>query len=713
MTDDVEHRHCRTLLTRRRLLDAVAGARAILGEGATGGPDESVLATIRPELRELLIGEYGGPPLPGPGVAGAHSRKAAALRHDVRRRLPRHPATLLTMLTQPEYRCLLDSPARTAVADAFALCADNSTSMAATAIRAALSRADQGLLAFLFDLADQHGLDVAKAVELAELVDSDRVARHAAWRYLSGRPGDPGARALLVKHRSRTADRYEQLLLTAALHRLGANPSATHPLWPEPVAPPAGPGCTVAQPMLLGLPDRPGAGASGGLGVLLLSLGDALTEVDSVARVVTIVLCPSTRLATLGTLVAPASPGDEREHLILRIPVDAAAPPRLEGMAQHRSALRWWTTALLTATGLTPGVTHLRFADDGALAVAEAASAGGSKLVFTATADPHRAIAARYAHDPDEIDHDALDHDALDVDLHRMYVGDRLIELADQVVAIPGRRGDDELETYLPQLRPDGVSRPVLPIEEGITSYRGVPADEPARRQLVASLFAPHAVLPRLGDPARGLPVLLCVGRLHPVKQQDLLVEAWLSAKLPDHCSLVLIGGALDEPDDDEARILSRILGLAAAHPAAAGSLAVIPALSNAGVRMLEHGIQHFLPASSPHLYVCPSAKEEFGIAVLEAMDAGYLIGGPRRGGLGHYIRDGHNGFLLDTTSAATLAPALGDFVLRSGRAPAEHRAIAEAGRETVRQRFGIRQVAAKFAGVYARLAADTAGGSS
>lgn len=684
--------------------DPVAEVRSSLGLDADF--DETSLAATSVELGGLLLTEYIGRRRPK-----SWAGRLAALRHDVRQCVTRSPRELLAMVAEPAESAVEDV-IRSVVSDAFALAVADSRAESAAAIRARLMDEDPVLQAFLLDLADQHGLDVMTSAEVH--VDNDRGTLHSVWRYLSGRPDDPGAHALLAESLSSSKDSYEQLLLTAALRRLGTTVPGGHPLWPNPLGHLATDGITVAQSMLLGLPDQPGAGSSGGLSVLLASLGDALADRPEIARVVTVVLCPVSGFATLDSLAEPAASlsswnlGRAREHVLLRVPVDSVEPLAQPAMAVHRAAIRWWVRELFTAIGVAPEVVHVRYADDGSLALAEVAAASDSSLVFTVTADPHRAIAKRYPREAN-----GIDEVALQFDLHRMYVADRLIGLADQVVAIPGRRNDGELLSFFPQLSPKLLARPVQVIEEGITLYQSQPPDEAAQRQLAASLFAPHATLPRLDDSARGHPLMLCVGRLHPVKQQDLLVESWLSERLYEQCSLVLIGGALDRPTDDEARMLSRILLLAKENPVAAGRLAMLPALGNSGIRMIEHAVQRFLAAPSPHLYVCPSVKEEFGIAVLEAMDSGYLVGGPRRGGLAHYIRDQHNGYLLDTGSAAGFAPDLAAFVARASGSPMAHRMIAEAGRETVRRRFGIHQVAAKFADVYARLAVDVAGGPS
>ncbi|MER5604162.1 hypothetical protein [Streptomyces sp. NPDC002265] len=77
--------------------------------------------------------------------------------------------------------------------------------------------------------------------------------------------------------------------------------------------------------------------------------------------------------------------------------------------------------------------------------------------------------------------------------------------------------------------------------------------------------------------------------------------------------------------------IRRRIDTLLAPYPQAAPRLALLPPLPNTEVRRLQRALAQ-RTADACCWYVCLSAKEEFGIAVLEAMDAGLSVAGPRRG---------------------------------------------------------------------------------
>jgi len=58
-------------------------------------------------------------------------------------------------------------------------------------------------------------------------------------------------------------------------------------------------------------------------------------------------------------------------------------------------------------------------------------------------------------------------------------------------------------------------------------------------------------------------------------------------------------------------------------------------------------------------VYVCASAKEEFGLALVEALAAGLPVVGPDEGGPPTYARDGVDGALVDTSSPAALTDGI------------------------------------------------------
>lgn len=501
--------------------------------------------------------------------------------------------------------------------------------------------------------------------------EGSRSVRHATWLLLARYGRRWGNRLRTME----PADTYERLLWETLRHKPLAGARRSLPAS----------GLVVAQSMLLGRFDRPGEGLSGGLSVLLDSVGEALTSTAGVAGVLTVVTACRPDLEDDRVLLRRRS----TRHWILRLPVDSDRPVGPQDIGEHREALAWWATTLMSALGRRLDVLHVRYADDGSLALAEAARRVGAGLVFTATPDPHRQMSER-------LDHLDADPDEVRLDLHRVYLADRLADRADRVVGIAGRGGTEELVRHFPQLsRRYGTGRLSAP-PEGVAPYE--PSPDAAKRC--------RLLIDRIGGVAGPAEesrrtVLLSVGRLHPVKQQDVLVRAWIESGCHRESVLVLVGGSTRGPDPQESLIRDRIQAATLGNPDARERLLLLPALSNADVRTLERVL-----ADSGHRlrarYVCPSAKEEFGLAVLEAMEAGMVVAGPERGGVPHYLDDGVNGLLLDTSTSYALGQGLRRLLALDDEAA---ETMARRAQHLVRSRYSAAAMAQALAGHYADVA--------
>ncbi|MFG2825456.1 glycosyltransferase family 4 protein [Kitasatospora sp. NPDC048365] len=551
--------------------------------------------------------------------------------------------------------------------------------------------------ACLLDLAEAHGLRPLTAAECAARARSeDRWERHAALRYLSGVPGGRD----VLPTRPRTSDPYESMLLSAAWNRAApATSPGTDFRWAVrslPARPTAG--LVTAQSMMMGQLSEPGVGLSGGMSVLVAGLGDAMAATRQISRVLTVVLMDSSQLRRSRSLVEQIGPG----HWALGIPVPGSDPVDPATALCLRPAIGWWASRLLELPGAAPDVVHARFADDCSLAVADAARRCGSRFVFTATPDPHRTMTERHRGVPRASRSEPAA--ALRLDLHRIFAADRLVARSDLLVTIPGRTGADDLSAHFPQLRAASDTRRIASPPEGIPPFTPQAGDEQVAGTLLGRLFDDGARPDSLDAAARGMRLILSVGRLHPVKQQDRLVEAWLEAELHLSTTMLLIGGSapgVATPVEKEMR--ARIAKLLSGHPEARRRIALWPALPNRHVRILERALAHG-DRVGPALYVCPSAKEEFGLAILEAMDSGLPAAGPQRGGVPHYIRAGANGFLLPTDSAPALAEQL---TALADLTDSELARVAAAGRRSVATRFSASAMAESLAAEYHRLTAS------
>ena len=104
-------------------------------------------------------------------------------------------------------------------------------------------------------------------------------------------------------------------------------------------------------------------------------------------------------------------------------------------------------------------------------------------------------------------------------------------------------------------------------------------------------------------------------------------------------------------------------------------------------------------------VYVCGSLKEEFGLALIEALAAGLVVVGPEGGGPATYIDEGVTGFLVDTRSPRAVGARnrRRRWIWSAGRTTSERVATAQA---MVADRFTIEAMAHTLADVYAGVAA-------
>jgi glycosyltransferase involved in cell wall biosynthesis len=221
-----------------------------------------------------------------------------------------------------------------------------------------------------------------------------------------------------------------------------------------------------------------------------------------------------------------------------------------------------------------------------------------------------------------------------------------------------------------------------------------------------AALAELDTLLETLPVERRGLPLAISVGRLHPIKGMATLVKAWASrSDLSSRCNLLVVGGDLDEPNDDERGQLDLIGSVVPIASAASAGLLLAGHQPNATVATWLAATRHGRgKAAAPRgVYVSASLKEEFGIAILEAMAAGLVVVAPGTGGPATYVTSGESGVLADTTSAEALAAAVLSALDLAASPEAD--STAERTMAAVRDRFGVDRMAATLAGVYEQVA--------
>jgi len=527
-------------------------------------------------------------------------------------------------------------------------------------------------------------------------------------------------------------------------------PSYQRPLWSR--------GSTIAQLFLHadidGELSQVGAGDNGGIATLLVRLGDALvarseTRVqprEQVERVLTISRGGYDAALTGLASVESSFAG----HFFAAVPFAGGPMPAADAWPRRVAAQRG-IRRILRAAGSVDAI-HLRMADVGSLAAATVARELDIPVVFTVAPDPHAVIDSlersgtlshanfgtvdavehfwfrarlvqRLAADAEhtvlfprpELERDMRDLVGIDVTAHpeRHSVIAEGIDLA----VIEQARVDaltSVAELALTEMAGSkvmtnvGPATSVSPFGSGkgnvnASGNSSAPADDGG-----AADFADlDAVLATLAPERFGLPLIISVGRLHRVKGMADLVAAWAhTPALRAAANLLIVGGDLQHPSPDEQHQLTLMSVAVPPEDAARHGLLLTGHRGNdsvarwlAAVRVGRPGI-----AAPNGVYVCASVKEEFGLAVLEAMASGLTVVAPAGGGPATYVEEGVTGLLVNTAVEALLADGIVSALsLASGPFGPEY---AERARRMVADNFTIEAMAATLTGVYRDVAA-------
>ena len=176
---------------------------------------------------------------------------------------------------------------------------------------------------------------------------------------------------------------------------------------------------------------------------------------------------------------------------------------------------------------------------------------------------------------------------------------------------------------------------------------------------------------------SRPIRTILTVANLRREKAHETLLEA-VARVAPAHADLrVLIAG--DGPRAAELRALARKLGVAGR------------------VEFLGHRDDVEALLMEADVFVLPSRSEASPNSVLEAMAAGVPIVASAVGGLLELVQPGRTGLLVPPDDASALARAIESLLADAGRA----RALGEAGRAAVAQRYSFDRMARAFEDLY------------
>ncbi len=451
-----------------------------------------------------------------------------------------------------------------------------------------------------------------------------------------------------------------------------------------------------------------GRGDTGGIATLLVHLGDALLATGRVDRVLTL---PGGRPGQFRAPDNVAAPG----HHYLSLPLPAPLPHSADAWTLRRAARRGLRQALRSAGRVN--ILHLRMADVGSWAASEVAGELGTPVVLTLAPDPHASIAAREASGTlTGANFGAADH--AEHLVFRVRLLRNLAEKAAHLVVFPRPDLEKDLRDLL-HLDPADRARRVTVLAEGIDlapleragrEVQDAASGTPVPADTADALAALDEVLAALPPERRALPLAITVGRLHRVKGMATLVAAWArDPALADRCNLLVVGGDLAHPTDAEAEQLSLIDEVVPRAEGPARGLLLAGHRPNATVAVWLAAVRHGRPGwcAPAGVYVSASLKEEFGIAILEAMGSGLVVVAPVEGGPATYVEDGVTGFLVDTGSPSALAQGVASALDLAAAPDAPERA--EHATRLVTERFSITTMASALATIYAEVDHDAA----
>lgn len=526
--------------------------------------------------------------------------------------------------------------------------------------------------------------------------------RVAAVSALGQRSPEPGLRGLL--ERLAATDGFLPDVARLAIIDLDAAAAQARPR--------AG-GLTVAQLFLHAdidpLLQSAGAGDNGGIATLLVRLGDALVaDPDTgVDRVIT--LSRGSVRDAASDLLALHVDGDAGHGYgripLLRDPVGSAAawPLRVPTRRGIRRIIR-------AAGGVD--LLHLRMADVGSLAAADVARELGVPVVFTVAPDPHAVI--------ESLDRSGRltreDFGRVDRAEHfwfRARLVQRLAANAAHTVLFPRPRLREDLQRLVGidldahaerhTIVPEGVDLDTIDAALAAAAAHAEGADpDPAFAEL-------RGLVEGLAPERRGLPLVVSVGRLHRVKGMAALVDTWAHGPLAERANLLVIGGDLASPSPDEREQLDRIESIVpSADRARAGLLLPGHRPNDVAARWLAAARLGLPGLTAPGgVYACASLKEEFGIALVEAMATGLFVVAPDGGGPATYVEEGVTGLLTATWDPDRLGAAIDAALTAAAGEPGASRA--ERSRAMVRDSFTIQRMSTALGGVYREVVRDEA----
>lgn len=224
-----------------------------------------------------------------------------------------------------------------------------------------------------------------------------------------------------------------------------------------------------------------------------------------------------------------------------------------------------------------------------------------------------------------------------------------------------------------PAIESSLVNREFAPRKKVSTLYNGIPAPVILSQDEIGSLREKMGI-------GADRPVVICVGRLHPVKNHLLFLDAFALAleKTPDLLLLLVGDGPLRA--ETEAKILELKIG---------------PQVRMLGLRK---DVGPLLSLSD--IFALPSWNEGQSISLLEACSFGLGIVASNRGGNPTIVQDGVSGLLVEPDDIQGMAQALTRLASDKGL----KKRLGQQAAQSYSQNFSLNTCTAAYSAIYTEL---------
>ena len=473
--------------------------------------------------------------------------------------------------------------------------------------------------------------------ELARLaadIDESITVRLAAISAMGGRTGPFGELLEQLKHQDNEIGAYAALTI---------NDQEVPQKGPPPLH--SG-GLRICQLVLAKLDktlSSGGCGETGGVASLLVSLGDALSRQPSIDQVLTIGL--GTADDAVSSLNIPTNTPQPYRAITAG---DNIRPMNSTNTWEHLPVLKRGIKRCLRSFGPID-VIHLRMLDAATFAAADVAKSLGIPICFSFAPDPQNTVQSLQS--GGQLNPCAfLDADAQSNLWFRARMLENMARSADQLALFPQPKCKLLLQDIRKDLR--------LHKQQSATIAEGIDIELIRQAELHYSGTNNTAVPGVISDLAnkicasrRHLPILLSVGRFHPIKGMARVTTAWATDPLLyNSCNLVLVGGNLNQPSAVEMTVMDTIDRSVPLDDHRRAGLIILGGRPRADIAHLMiatmAGRSEYW--ASGGIYVDGALKEEFGLALIEALATGLVVVAPSTGGPSTYVDHGDTGILVD-----------------------------------------------------------------